>query len=444
MDAKPTVSPLRWVPTLYFAQGLQFFVVMLIAGLMFKNMGVPNDQIARWTGALGLAWGFKPLWSPFLELLRSKKIVVVSMQFSGAAGLMLLAGALQLPMWFGASLAVLFVLSYLSATHDIAADGLYMGALSDTQQAAYAGWQGAFFNASKFLTLGGLMVLAGHLEKTVGVFNAWSLIFLALACLLALLAAYNASTLPSGLNASADTLNASVVARTLWRVIVDFLSKRGIWIAVLFIVLFRLAEGQVQTIGPLFLIEARNKGGLGLSTEQMGAIYGTAGTAAFLVGSILGGYFTAWLSLRRALPVLIVAMAIPNVVFYWLSTALPTNLWTIGMAVSIEMAGYGFGFVGMILYLMQVVAPGRFQTAHYALGSGVMHLGLNLSKAISGDIQLAMGYQTFFLWTIACGVPALLMLFFLRWPKAEAQDDDAGAPSTRFLGDEAANPSAVK
>ncbi|MCZ8233882.1 MAG: MFS transporter [Inhella sp.] len=441
MTPAPT-SPLRWVPTLYFAQGLQFFVVMLIAGLMFKSMGVGNDAIARWTGVLGLAWVFKPLWSPFLELLRSKKLVIVAMQFTGAIGLGLIALALQLPVWFGLTIALLFVLAYASATHDIAADGLYMASLSDRQQAAYAGWQGAFFNASKFLTLGGLLVLAGHLETRIGVFNAWSLIFVLLAVVLGALATYNARALPGTLNAGAGDLNAAAVARTLREVIADFLQKPGIWIAIVFIVLFRLAEGQVQTIGPLFLKEAREAGGLGLSTEQVGGIYGTAGTAAFLVGSILGGTFTAWLGLRRALPVLILAMAVPNVVFWALSVLRPTDLWTIGWAIGVEMAGYGFGFVGMILFIMQVVAPGRFQTAHYALGTGVMQLGFVISKTVSGDIQLAMGYQRFFLWTIACGVPALLMLFFLRWPKAE--DDDAGAPSTRFLGEEAANPSAVK
>lgn len=417
----PQRSPITWIPSLYFVQGLQFFVVMLIAGLMFKNMGVANDQIARWTGLLGLAWAIKPLWSPFLELAPSKKLIVVAMQFAGSGGLALMALALQLPMYFAASIAVLFLLAYASATHDIACDGLYMAALDARQQAAYAGWQGAFFNASKFLTLGGLLVLAGFLEKKVGVFNAWSSIFVLLALLLALLASYNAWALPGTLNTGRADLTASSVVKTLREVVADFLKKPGIWLAILFIVLFRFAEGQVQTIGPLFLIEARDKGGLGLTTEQVGGIYGTAGTAAFLVGSILGGYFTAWLGLKRAMFFLILAMAVPNAVFYYLSTALPPDLFHIGVAVSIEMLGYGFGFVGMILYIMQAVAPGRFQTAHYALGSGVMQLGLIFSKTISGDIQLAMGYQHFFLWTIACGVPALLLMFFVKMPgKSEA------------------------
>ena len=419
----PSTNPLRWVPSLYFVQGLQFFVVMLIAGLMFKNMGVANDQIARWTGVLGLAWALKPLWSPFLELARSKRAVVVAMQFTGAAGLALLAGALQLPGWFGASLAVLFVLAYASATHDIACDGLYMASLDARRQAAYAGWQGAFFNASKFLTLGGLLVLAGHLETSIGVQNAWSIIFAGLALLVALLAAYNAWALPSVPNAGGADLSLGGIARTLQAVVADFLRKPGIWLAIGFIVLFRFAEGQVQTIGPLFLIEPRANGGLGLSTEQVGGIYGTAGTAAFLIGSILGGSFTAWLSLRRAMPVLIVAMAVPNVVFWLLATSRPTDLWTIGVLVSVEMAGYGFGFVGMILFIMQAVAPGRFQTAHYALGSGVMQLGFILSKTISGDIQLALGYERFFLWTIAAGVPALVMLAWVRIPAPDPAPD---------------------
>ncbi len=428
----PARSPIRWVPSLYFVQGLQFFVVMLIAGLMFKNMGTPNDQIARWTGVLGLAWAFKPLWSPFLELAPSKKIIVVLCQFTGAIGLALMALAIQLPMFFAACIAVLFLLAYASATHDIACDGLYMASLSAKLQAAYAGWQGAFFNASKFLTLGGLLVLAGHLEKQFGVHNAWSTIFALLALTLAVLAAYNAWVLPQARRDQAQDLHAGAVLRTLGEVIADFLRKPGIWLAILFIVLFRLAEGQVQTIGPLFLIEARDKGGLGLSTEQVGGIYGTAGTAAFLVGSILGGYFTAWLGLKRAMPILIVAMAVPNLVFYYLSLVLPTSLLHTGVAVSIEMFGYGFGFVGMILYLMQAVAPGHYQTAHYALGSGVMQLGFILAKTISGDIQVALGYEKFFLWTIACGVPALVLQFFVRMPATSraAPASDASSPAT--------------
>jgi PAT family beta-lactamase induction signal transducer AmpG len=185
--------------------------------------------------------------------------------------------------------------------------------------------------------------------------------------------------------------------------------------------LFRLGEAQTQSVGPLFLIESRAKGGLGLTTEQIGGVYGTAGTLAFLVGSILGGYFTAWFGLRRALPGLIVAMAVPSATFYYLSAVLPDDLIRIGIAVAIENFAWGFGFVGVILFIMQVIAPGKFQTAHYAIGSGVMQLGLSVPTSFSGDVQKMLGYQDFFLWTLACGLPALLLLFVLPLWRKHAQ-----------------------
>jgi PAT family beta-lactamase induction signal transducer AmpG len=319
--AEPTMSqplsPIRWVPSLYFVQGLQFFVVMLIAGLMFKNMGVANDQIARWTGLLGLAWAFKPLWSPSWSW-RAARSDRGGHAVRGALGLALLALALQLPHWFAASIAVLFLLAYASATHDIACDGLYMGALDARQQAAYAGWQGAFFNASKFLTLGGLLVLAGHLERGMGVFNAWSMIFGLLAVCWRCWPPTTPMPCPAALNTEHAELSVAGVARTLREVIADFLRKPGIWLAILFIVLFRFAEGQVQTIGPLFLIEAR-RGRPGPDHRAGGRHLRHGGHGGLSGGSILGGYFTSWLGLKRAMPLLIIAMAMPNVTFYYLS-----------------------------------------------------------------------------------------------------------------------------
>lgn len=422
-------SPVRWIPSLYFVQGMQFFVVMTLASFMLKNMGVPNDQIARWTSVLGTAWAIKPLWSPFLELVRSKKLIVVAMQAIGAAALALMAATLQTPWWFALSLCVFFVIAYASATHDIACDGLYMASLDAKQQARWAGWLGAFFNAARFFMVGVVLKIAGLLETPMGVFNAWSAVFVGLAALLAGLASYNAHALPGRLSTEHSDLNAGTIWATTREIIVDLFRKPGIWVAVLFIVLFRFAEGQVQTIGPLFLIEPRDKGGLGLTTSQVADVYGWVGTVAFLAGSVLGGYFTAWLSLRRAMPVLVLAMAVPNATFYYLAATLPQDLWHIGAAVLVEMFGYGFGFVGMILYIMQAVAPGRFQTAHYALGSGVMQLGFILSRSISGDIQVAIGYERFFLWTLICGVPVLLLLPFIRIPAAPSKTAD-GASTT--------------
>jgi len=403
-------SPITWVPSLYFAQGLPFYTVALIAGLMMKSQGVGNDQIARWTGLLGLAWVFKPLWSPLLEAAPNKKPLVIAFQCLGAVGLGLAALALQLPNWFAAIVAVLALVALASATHDIAADGLYIASLSAKQQAAYAGWQGAFFNAAKFIALGGLVILAGYLERRLPPAQAWAVIFAMLGAMMGLLAAYHLWALPDALR---SVRAPGALADTLGDVLVSFFRKPGIWLAIAFIVLFRAGEGQIQTIGPLFLREARAAGGLGLSTDQVGIVYGTAGTVAFIAGSILGGYFTAWLGLRRALPFLIVAMNAPNLVFWWLGTALPSDLTVISLALGIEMFGYGFGFVGVILFIMQAVAPGPYQTAHYALGTGVMQLGFVLFKAISGDIQTALGYERFFLWVLVSALPVLVLSRFV-------------------------------
>jgi PAT family beta-lactamase induction signal transducer AmpG len=408
-DSASPRSPLSWVPSLYFAQGLPFYAVALVAGLMLKSLAVPNDDIAHWTAAIGFAWVFKPLWSPFLELAGSKKVIVVGFQLAGGACLGLVALALHLPFWFAACVAMLALVAICSATHDIACDGLYIASLTEKQQAAYAGWTGTFFNAGKFISLGGLVILAGYLEKSAGVVGAWTAIFGILAAMMVALGLYHAWSLPAARNAAAGEVTAAGVARTLWDVIVAFFRKPGIWVCILFIILFRAGEAQVQTIGPLFLREARELGGLGLSTSQVGAVYGTAGTVAFIAGSIAGGYFTSWLGLKRAMPFLILAVNLPNLVFYYLSTSLPTDITVIGAALSVEMFGYGFGFVGLILYMMQVVAPGRYQTAHYAFATGIMQLGFVLFKMVSGDIQTALGYRHFFIWVLVCSLPVLLL-----------------------------------
>ena len=407
----PLRHPMLWVPSLYFAEGLPYFVVATIAGLMFKSMGVGNDQIAHWTGLLGFVWVFKPLWSPFLETVSSKKSIVVAFQFAGAATLGLVAVALQLPAYFAATIALLGLVAIASATHDIAADGLYIASLTGKEQAQYAGWQGGFFNVARFFSLGGLVILAGYFEQRMAVASAWAIIFGMLGLIMLVLGLYHLWALPDarGAQQADDARTVRGIARTLSEVIVDFFQKPGIWLAILFIILFRAGEGQVGTIGPLFLRASRVEGGLGLTTAEVGAVYGTIATLAFVGGSILGGYFTSWLGLKRAMPYLILAMNLPNLAFFFLSSAMPGSLPLITAALSVEMFGYGFGFVGLILYIMQVVAVGKYQTAHYALGTGVMQLGYVLFKMISGDIQRALGYQHFFLWVLVSALPVLVL-----------------------------------
>lgn len=419
-------SPALWVPSLYLAQGLPFFAVMLLAGMMLKRLGLANDEISHWTTLIGSAWIFKPLWSPFMELASSKKKMVVLFELAGGVALAMVAVSLHTPFWFSAVVAMLAIVAVCASTHDIACDGLYIASLDDKGQARYAGWTGTFFNAGRFLANGALLTLAGEIEKTSGVVTAWTAIYSLLGAIMILLGLYNLWVLPPARNVVNTNNSAAAIAGTLREVLVEYFRKPGIWVSILFIILFRAGEAQIQTIGPLFLVEARKLGGLGLTTTEVGALYGTVGTGAFIVGSIAGGYFTSWLGLRRAILPLILAVNLPNVVFYLLATQMPTDSVIIGTALSVEMFGYGFGFVGLILYMMQVVAPGKYQTAHYALSTGIMQLGFSLFKFFSGDVQLHLGYQNFFLWVLACAIPVAIMSQFI--PMSAQQKNAPPAP----------------
>jgi PAT family beta-lactamase induction signal transducer AmpG len=422
-DKNTPRHPLTWVPTLYFAEGLPLWVVLIVAGLMLKSMGIGNDQIGHWTGILVLAWTFKPLWSPLLETSNNKRFFIVLFQMIGGVALGLIALCLQLPNAIALAIALLGVVALASATHDIAADGLYIASLSTKQQTAYAGWQGAFYNAAKFVIAGGLVVLAGELETKMAPAQAWAIIFVIMGAGMVALAVYHIWALPANpvMATQATTLKEGFA--TLYDVIVDFFKKPGIWLSLLFILLFRAGEAQVSTIAPLFLRDARELGGLGLTTAQVGWAYGTAGTLAFIVGSIVGGYFAGWLGLRRGMVFLILGMNLPNLAFYFLSVTMPSNLTIITAAIFVENFGFGFGFVGLILYMMQVLSVGKYQTAHYAFGTGFMAMGLVLFRTFSGDIQHKLGYQNFFLWVIISAIPVLLLSLRIV-PK---QNDEAQA-----------------
>ena len=405
----PRTHPACWVPTLYFAEGLPFYAVALMALIFYQRMGIRNDVIALTTSLLGLPWSLKPLWSPFLEMYRTKKFFVLATEAAGGISLGLLALCLPLHGYFRYTVALFAVAAVCSSTHDIAADGIYIYSLSGKEQAAFAGWQGGFYNVARFFAQGGLIILAGYLEERMPVVRAWMAIFGVLGLVLVALALYHARVLPSG----GEDRHAREVGRAFWDVVRSFFQKPHILFLLVFIFLYRAGEGQVVKIGPLFLKAARAAGGLGLTTAQFGAIYGTFGTGAFILGSVLGGYFTSWLGLRRALLPLVAVMNLPMLAYFYLSTALPTNTVLITAAMSLEMFGYGFGFVGVILLMMQEIAPGKYQTAHYAFANSLMNLGLILPGAVSGKIQMALGYRNFFLWVLVSALPALAIARFV-------------------------------
>jgi len=411
--------PASWVATLYFAEGLPFYAVNLMALTFYQRMGISNAVNTLVISLLGWLWTLKPLWSPLLEMSRTKKFFVVLCQSAGGLSLVLLALCLPLEGYFRYSIAIFLLIAFCSSTHDIAADGLYIASLSAREQAAYAGWQGGFYNVARVFSLGGLIFLAGALQErflrahvTMPMIRAWMAIFAGLGALLVGLSVYHARMLPSG-GDERHAGNLSAMAETFRDVVASFFRKRNIVLLLVFIFLYRAGEGQVAKIGPLFLQADRLRGGLGLTMQQFGTIYGTFGSAAYILGSICGGYFTSWVGLKRALLPLICVLNLPMLAYFYLSVALPTNAALITAAMSVEMFGYGFGFVGVILLMMQEIAPGRYQTAHYAFANSLMNLGLIVPGAVSGFIQMRIGYRSFFIWALISAIPSLLMARFI-------------------------------
>ena len=404
-------SPARWVPTLYFAEGVPFFAVSLIASIFYKRMGVPDDVNALYTSWLLLPWSLKPLWSPLLEMFRTKRFFVVSLELLGGASLALIAFCLRLPHYFGLTLILFGIVALSSSTHDIAADGLYIASLSAKQQAAYAGWQGGFYNVARFFSQGGLLILAGYLELRSGVPSAWMTIFAAIGVVLVLVSLWHARVLPRG-EQERHAGTVPEMAATFRDVVATFFRKPNIWLLLAFIFLYRLGEGQALKIGPLFLLAPRASGGLGMSTSQVG-MFNTIAAVAFIGGSVLGGYFTSWLGLRRSLLPLACAMNFRLLAWVYLSAVAPSNYVAIGVALSLDTLCYGFGFVGVILLMMQEIAPGKYQTAHYAFATALMNLGLMAPGLVSGKLEMWLGYRAFFVWVLACSIPAVLLARFL-------------------------------
>lgn len=407
------VSPVAWVPTLYFAMGMPFVVLNMVCTLMYKGMGVSDAQIAFWTSLIMLPWTLKPLWSPFLEIYKTKKFFVVLTQTLTGVMFALVAFALNLPNFFAITIAMLAVIALSGATHDIAADGTYMGVLSNDEQARWIGWQGAFYNIAKIAATGGLVYLAGTFIDMFGVTKAWMVIMLIIGIIMVVLGVYHFFILPTdGKKAAEDkTLYDSLLE--LWGVFVKFFQKKHIWYYLCFIILYRFAEGFVMKIVPLFLKASRADQGLGLSEQEIGLCYGTFGAAAFVIGSILAGYYIAHRGLQKSLFSLAVVFNLPFVAYTFLAIYQPESLLYIGGAIVIEYFGYGFGFVGLTLFMMQQIAPGEHQMSHYAFASGIMNLGVMLPGMISGMVSDWLGYRNFFIIVLVCTIPALLITFFV-------------------------------
>ena len=410
-------SPLRWVPSLYFAMGLPFVVLNMVSAVLYKDLGISDAQIAFWTSLIMWPWTIKFLWSPFLEIFRTKKFFVVTTQLLSGILFGLAALSLHLPSFFAVTIAVFAVVAFSGATHDIAADGVYMSELTTQDQAKYIGWQGAFYNLAKLVATGGLVWFAGWLYEGFSADGAssydasvgsWTVVLLILCGTLVALGLYHLRALPSGGSASEGRSLRDGLSG-LKEVVGAFFQKKHIWYYLGFIILYRLGEGFVMKIVPLFLKADTASGGLGLTNQQIGLYYGTFGAGAFLIGSLLAGYYIARRGLRRTLFTLCCIFNLPFGVYALLAWFQPQSMWLVGGGIVVEYFGYGFGFVGLTLFMMQQVAPGRHQMAHYAFASGIMNLSVMLTGMASGFLSDLMSYRIFFLAVMLATIPAFVI-----------------------------------
>lgn len=423
-------SPITWVPSAYFAMGLPFVVLNMVTVLMFKGLEVDDKLITFWTSLILLPWTLKPLWSPFLELFKTKKFFVVATQLTTGIAFGLVALSLNLSSFFAISIALLAVIAFSGATHDIACDGVYMSELSNSEQAKYIGWQGAFYNIAKIVATGGLVYLAGYFIESYSeagsVLEAnkksWMTIMLILSAVMILLALYHIFALPSTkVVKNEGKRNGKEILSELYNVLSDFFRKTHIIYYICFIILYRFAEGFVMKIVPLFLKAAREAGGLGLSEKEIGLYYGTYGAAAFVLGSLLAGYYISAKGLKNTLFTLCCIFNLPFVVYAFLAFFQPESGLIICSGIVFEYFGYGFGFVGLTLFMMQQVAPGKHQMAHYAFASGIMNLGVMIPGMMSGWVCETLGewfnrpggYEPFFIFVLIATIPAFLITYFI-------------------------------
>lgn len=413
-------SPWGWVPTLYFAQGLPYVAVMTISLIMYKRLGIGNAEIAFYTGWLNLPWVIKPLWSPFIDLIKTKRWWITWMQLLIGAGLAGIAFTIPTEHFFQLTLALFWLLAFSSATHDIAADGFYMLGLDNKEQALFVGIRSTFYRIATIAGQGLLIMLAGHLETTTGnIPFAWSITFMVLAGLFLGLWAYHKLILPRpDTDKKAEEVSSSSLMQGFWNTFVSFFQKKQAGLAILFMLLYRLPEAQLAKMSIPFLVDPISEGGLGLTTEQIGFVQGTVGIIGLTLGGILGGIAVSRQGLKRWIWPMVCAISIPDAVYVYLSYTQPESLLIVNLCVFIEQFGYGFGFTAYMLYLIRF-ADGEHKTAHYAICTAFMALGMMIPGMAAGWLQETMGYQLFFVWIMVCTLATFGVTALLKWDDKE-------------------------
>jgi len=417
-------NPLRWVFTAYFAEGIPFAMVIWVAGTMFKDLGHSDSEITIATASVGIAWSLKPLWAAFLDMVRTKKFFVLAMECLMAAVLFSLALALPLPNYFQVIIGLLWVLAFASATQDICIDGIYITSLDEREQARFIGVQGMAWNVGRIFATAAVVGLAGYLQ-TDGLTPraAWVWGLSTSAITMTGLAIYHWRVLPTGAVARRPESAREVMA-TFTETIRAFFRKDAIVGMLIFVFLFRSAEGLLLVEAPLFLQAPVAEGGIGLSLLDKGLIDGVIATTVSIVGGLLGGVFVSRYGLPKTLFILALCINAPNLTYVYLSQVaepgVATPFTTVAVMAAIEKFGYSFGFVGNMLYMMQQIAPGKHTMAHYAFATALMNLVLVPTQMASGPLADWLGYRSFFLFVMVATIPSLLAAWFAPFPRGEA------------------------
>ena len=429
------ISPWVWVPSLYFAEGIPYFLVNSISVMLFAKMGVPNDQLSFFTTLLYFPWLLKAFWSPFVDILRTKRWWIIATQAQMSALCILVTLTLPHPSaemiaaketsasLFTVTLILFIITAFASATHDIAADGYYMLAHDSKSQAAFVGIRSTFYRIAAVFSQGALVYIAGYYEdKTHNIPLSWQITLGVTSVILLLITVYHSFFLPRAAeDQPREGVKGMEVLKELGETIYTFFTKPGILLAILFMLLYRLSEGFLVKLSIPFLVDERATtlrdgkilgGGLALSTDTVGLLYGTIGVVFLLLGGILGGIYISRRGLKRSLWLMASALTLPSFVYCYLSMVQPESLWVIGSAVSFEQFGYGFGFTAYMLYMIHA-SDGNYKTAHYAFCTAFMALSMMIPGFVAGALEMAVGYSTFFWIANACSITTFIITYFV-------------------------------
>ena len=420
------VSPWAWVPSVNFAEGIPYVIVITLSVVMYKQFGMSNGDVAFYTGWFYLPWLIKPLWSPVVDVLRTRRWWIVAMEMLVAVGLASIAFTLPLKGWLGWSMGLFWLLAFSSATHDIAADGFYMMGLNTSEQSFFVGIRSTFYRLATIAAEGGMLALIGWLTGRFSASqaegdatrHAWMTALGVVAVLFLLLSLWHRFVLPRPENDCARTgadggRRWASFFREFGASFATFFKKKGVLPALLFMLLFRFPEAQLTKISTLFLLDPPSAGGLGLTAAQVGLVKGTVGVIGLTLGGILGGMVASKGGLKKWLWPMVWAISLPDIVYIWLSFAQPSSLVLIASCLFIEQFGYGFGFTAYMLFLLYY-ARGNHETAHYAIATAFMAAGMMLPGMFAGYLQEWMGYKTFFIWITACCLVTFLVAKFIR------------------------------